>query len=499
MVPVFPPELFKEILDHFTASFQSEDESHDYHKLDCAIKAEMKSLSLVSKAFLHLCRPIIFQEINISPCHGQRLTNLSQLLKSDLYLAQHVRHIDANFEDGCGPLSNENGILSPLLQLPTVSSLWISNFRDRKKWKRWSERSGLQRVLTSDLSQYGCHSVLGRYLTLGSLTTLTIQCMSDVPLIPILSSSTLRTLVLDKCTIFEDPESPSQNAIKEGFNLTKFDAIDTSDIPLDFIAACTNIERIYLDDTCRCDPPYPRRRLIFDKSNIPFTKLIDAVFAGENCPEWATFFTSTKEENGPALPSLRKMQLSLDSHYQDALEFGHAEICIRILRHSPALEDLALSGDSITTMFLEECFEESPCRLSLKSLSVTWTFSYEPLDDEDPTFENAVNGLFLVNLPILEVFGLHIFLGRGSYSSDTVESHFLQLRKLHQIFVQDSYNYPQLQELEIVLHLEVVKDRRLSLEEYEKRCETLSQLYDGVLTLIGGGAEFEYTFDIEFM
>lgn len=150
-------------------------------------------------------------------------------------------------------------------------------------------------------------------------------------------------------------------------------------------------------------------------------------------------------------------------------------------------------------MFLEECFEESPCRLSLKSLSVTWTFSYEPLDDEDPTFENAVNGLFLVNLPILEVFGLHIFLGRGSYSSDTVESHFLQLRKLHQIFVQDSYNYPQLQELEIVLHLEVVKDRRLSLEEYEKRCETLSQLYDGVLTLIGGGAEFEYTFDIEFM
>ncbi|PPQ74712.1 hypothetical protein CVT24_003928 [Panaeolus cyanescens] len=446
-VPQLPLEIVNEIIDFVAASFTSDSDplsagSDNDHKRASAfdmdiddmataassnnsLRSEMKAMSLVNSDFLHLCRPHIFREIDVGfGCDKQaslhRLRNLSKFLQDRPYLAHAVRSLTGVFPNPSTVPSNESitmpnhdHSLTNLLDLPNVTSINISSFHVHDDAAM--DFSGYSNPSPSpyDAAFYGRDAILARYLP--QITSFMLKDVEDVPLVPILSSPTLATLILDGCTVQRVSEIPSPNAVGTGFNLLEYHGKGTSGNSLFLLSLCGNLQRLYFDS----DSGYQSDSHLLDDARLsscftamPFNELTEAHFAGE-VEELIRFYSEAGRRGLLAFPKLTNLLLSIDTDEEmlgingdNAL--GEPHIMFACMS---ALSFLHLTGPSIHLLDIESCLR--PCQTTLQSLRIDWGLTYIPRNGSIPHLDANLYSLSRVinSLSALQDVQLSIHLG----------------------------------------------------------------------------------------
>ncbi|PPQ79912.1 hypothetical protein CVT24_003553 [Panaeolus cyanescens] len=228
--PVFPPEIFKEIIDHLADLFSPIEDTNLRVK---ATKKEMQVIALVSKVFLSIARAFLFQEIYFNVRQTLPLGSIANFFAKNERVAWVVNRVDLLFHNQY--FANEERITS-LFELPNVEILSISQNIFFKLEKEAYESS------SSDISTYGLRSFLEHYLQSGKrLNTLRVSYLDHLPFTKILSSPTLQSLHLSKCNL----STPFHQVPSSESGLTSI-TIDGGVIHVSILANFRRLEKLYL-------------------------------------------------------------------------------------------------------------------------------------------------------------------------------------------------------------------------------------------------------------
>ncbi|PPQ68698.1 hypothetical protein CVT24_007583 [Panaeolus cyanescens] len=344
---------------------------------------------------------------------------------------------------------------------------------------------------SSDTSFYGRDSLLGYYISHGSLTTLTLNSMEEIPMITILSSPTLTTLILNGCTIQDNFSMPPSSAISSGFNLVEYHSVETRENSLFLLSFCSNLQLLYFDPESSYqvgnESKQVRARGAKVMQHLPFSRLVDAEFGGE-VVDWDSFYRPAEKKGKLAFPELKRVRFSLDMYHGDLDDYRLNEVH-KMFEHMPALVQLHLCGPSVALLELDECVPAF--RDTLKILSIDWEFPYDPPGEEScPYLDYGVDSLSLISLPALEIVSLRIDLGRGSFDVKTPKPvlDFEQFSKLHEVFVDNgARNFPM---------LKVLRVRVSMFQDFEKQDKGITEWGMGAVAGgSGGGGDDETAYE----
>ncbi|KAF9031938.1 hypothetical protein BJ165DRAFT_1599200 [Panaeolus papilionaceus] len=132
------------------------------------------------------------------------------------------------------------------------------------------------------LSTFGCRTLIEQYLHSGTLSTLIISGIGNLPLQTILNSPTLKCLHLYQCFV-----AHGETQLSEGsYRLTKLSAERCSNIKFASIARCTDLEEIELDSEALVLPSTQEMTSLYQAKwdQQPFIQLKAGKFT--TLPKW---------------------------------------------------------------------------------------------------------------------------------------------------------------------------------------------------------------------
>ncbi|PPQ99807.1 hypothetical protein CVT24_009657 [Panaeolus cyanescens] len=215
--------------------------------------------------------------------------------------------------------------LSPFLQLRNVQSISI----DMLDIHSLAYRDPIPAIYTVYLP------ILDHYLWSGTLTTLYISEIQDVPILTILQSPSILDIKICRCTTPDsEAMSPSSAAGKFRSNLCSFFA-DDYDMPLEILRHLTNIRRIVLKSSLLQPTRYRSPTNAMEPTTF---LLLNEIYTDVPLDSWLIFCGITRESSPvrkcKAFPALKKLQCPMST--TEAVEATRDVL----LYHVSAMEDI---------------------------------------------------------------------------------------------------------------------------------------------------------------
>ncbi|KAF9041442.1 hypothetical protein BJ165DRAFT_1595854 [Panaeolus papilionaceus] len=175
--PVFPPEIFEAIISILAARPLIVALTEDQ-------KSTLKRCALVSR----------LAEVGLDDDGEGRLDRLASILKATPSVQRAVQQISISLDAFTWPESSEAD-----LQKRTDALLSLSDVR---------RREGQERISAADEVGLFCTRLIKSHATKGTLDTLVVKKMSDIPYTMLFACPSLTTLSLDRCHPFPDLTEP---------------------------------------------------------------------------------------------------------------------------------------------------------------------------------------------------------------------------------------------------------------------------------------------------
>ncbi|KAF9052044.1 hypothetical protein BJ165DRAFT_1524917 [Panaeolus papilionaceus] len=266
--PIFPVEIFEDIIQQIaleekensrpTVGYYPDDDEEP-------TPSETKNLSLVCWTFTRLCRPYIWESINIS-FESRRprpsLKRLSDLVKRSPVLATYVTRVSCSFESAFVEANDVSGI-SVLFGLPNVKEFEIPE--EAAGMNQWTLYYG------ENDEKLAWKAILSHFMA-RPLSKITISNMWDPPIVQLLSSPALETLQLRACTHAEPLQLSAKTVGPNGFNLKRFVGSDLRNFPLEILSCCPELEELDLVSVHPSDDDDPTAFLL-STTIAPFRRL----------------------------------------------------------------------------------------------------------------------------------------------------------------------------------------------------------------------------------
>ncbi|KAF9035812.1 hypothetical protein BJ165DRAFT_1598023 [Panaeolus papilionaceus] len=220
---------------------------------------------------------------------------------------------------------------SPLLQLPNVQTMRLEMIMYR-----------VSKYNAEGVFCFGARALLGYYLHIGTLTTLSISHMEDIPIPDILSSRSLLTVEFKNCTFSEYvPSSGATERMKDS-SLVSLSVRRSSgtgvSFPISFLSNLPKIEKIEILNVFEYRYDFPDKGGFYSGPVTPRTRQIFhhlSDLAVENLNDWCILCPLPEDhaEDASPFPALRKLTFNLIIGTQ-----GLANL--PILSHIPSLKEL---------------------------------------------------------------------------------------------------------------------------------------------------------------
>lgn len=196
--PVFPPEIFEAIISILAARPLIVALTEDQ-------KSTLKRCALVSRFFLALSRAHLFRlaEVGLDDDGEGRLDRLASILKATPSVQRAVQQISISLDAFTWPESSEAD-----LQKRTDALLSLSDVRYIAVCYSNRRREGQERISAADEVGLFCTRLIKSHATKGTLDTLVVKKMSDIPYTMLFACPSLTTLSLDRCHPFPDLTEP---------------------------------------------------------------------------------------------------------------------------------------------------------------------------------------------------------------------------------------------------------------------------------------------------
>ncbi|PPQ76083.1 hypothetical protein CVT24_003655, partial [Panaeolus cyanescens] len=292
---VLPNELLYYIFEHLAANSHPE-----------SFLTDMKACSLVSKSWVPLCRPYLFERIELGPQsasspRAMKNERLAKIFKNQPDLLRCVREITfkswTSYKQSVEAASEETlcHYVSLFFQLPKVQRLNIQNGGMYVAYK-----------IGVDLDAFGWQPLLDRYIAADTLTTLSLSYIVDVPILLILSSSHLTTLSLSDCFLSDTSSSLPFRFDKEPvFAIKHLHAKDVHNFYLSLLGFCPHLKTMKLSSFTFAEID----QQVNSSSPIIFPDLTSLVFnfvgGWDNIPAQMLRTTFSPEAKLPIVASLK--------------------------------------------------------------------------------------------------------------------------------------------------------------------------------------------------
>lgn len=190
--PVFPPELFEAIIDSLA-------ERPSAVTLTNEQSTDLNACSLVCRMFLSLTRAHLFRLVMFS-LQEDGLNRLIKLLEGVPNVGNHIQElsIKRNMYTWLSiPDKDLERATDLLLGLPAVNSIAVCGY---------SQYGNINNASTDSVSSF-CNLLIDTYAKRGTLRTLTVKKVVDLPFTTLFSSNSMTVLSLDRCHLppFTEP------------------------------------------------------------------------------------------------------------------------------------------------------------------------------------------------------------------------------------------------------------------------------------------------------
>ncbi|KAF9033615.1 hypothetical protein BJ165DRAFT_1515279 [Panaeolus papilionaceus] len=359
-MPEIPLDLLEPILEQL-GQLPSEEQ---------LIRRTYASIGLVCKALLPYSRRQLFNRITIgcpisltntsssiiarpfssdvaNEVIDQQRMLLARIIEETPSISSHIRHLSWVIfpeELRCSNYEDVELTMNRFLNLPRVRSL------DIKSRYKMDYGGCLPSYQDSNPKTVGFRRVVETYLAFGTLTSLSFTRINDIPIINILSSPSLQSLILVHCSITEwtPDQLKDRNCAQFGLkNLGIYDMFSTVRPLLPYLEEL---------ETLRVDYPFQyggSDRSMRNETELPslpsdappaFRKLRILEYVNyRRCPPQWTYFTSQAERKGvSSFPELKRLTIDVRSHQYDPfrkpLQLEKIRDIKSVLANSPSLE-----------------------------------------------------------------------------------------------------------------------------------------------------------------
>ncbi|PPQ76826.1 hypothetical protein CVT24_010970 [Panaeolus cyanescens] len=370
--PVLPFELFARIIDDVASELCG----NFYSK---KTRADVISLSLVCHTFNELCRPHLFQLVEIldadDKSNERHITRqLSALLlnhPSPQRITSFIQHLTYSgyptLNSAIGPeldnINQHNDFCHPLLQFPSVKTLYVTLHR-RYPYS-----------LCSDKSRLTISALFGTYIRGGTLTSLVLAQITELPILDLALCPNLHTLYLRRCTFSVPPQTSLLSRIETTtttpflpFSLRTCVArgLNTQSLILAILCVCPRL--IDLDLITKGGPAHSNPLLEAKTTTcsviFPDLKKLELCYT-----TWDYACGVAAQEGVKAFPDLRSLSLFITRE-----SAAHTDDPYAILQHVQSLERLHIQDerlvDSSLLNNLDICF--SHCQSTMQSISIVY-------------------------------------------------------------------------------------------------------------------------------
>ncbi|PPQ99628.1 hypothetical protein CVT24_005206 [Panaeolus cyanescens] len=439
------------------------------------------------------------------PCGNVNRDAVLNALNRYPRLAKDIRHIffrspdlhDANSQRECYRLNHKPcGTIeawqdnSPLLHLPNVNTITV----ETSFLYKGIEYSGPGPIST------GLRALLRHYLPAGTLTTLSISNVNDIPIPDVISSSSLVSLSFLDCTFLDFADGPPQSPMAD--NLTSLsvrrtrDAISFPRAALTFMPKIEVVEIRSVPDTLL---EFPMAHEFNFGPAVPLTPphvfhhLLE--IKADNINDWGIFCPVVEDQDAyvSPFPQLKKMSLCV-------MMGEHAQANIRFLKHVKSLKELFLyklaideSGSYSTDLLLSAHL--APYAKTLEVLSLDWVNNYNfeassfgyPLNEINLGLERIAGDNVLESLNLS--MGIRIPCVKAPYRPDL--THLSRLTEI--LCLPGSFKNLK----RVTLHAEVfVHEDRFSGDE--KTTEMLKLALEPALLRLNASDSIDFSFTATF-
>ncbi|PPQ99627.1 hypothetical protein CVT24_005204 [Panaeolus cyanescens] len=326
----------------------------------------------------------IVNALNRYPLLASDIRNLFYLDSCSAIAKQRCHFPQAGSEIHDAVLYDELKLDSPLLRLSNVHTITvdISFLGQSLGYNEDSEIS------------VGLRSLLGHYLRAGTLTTLFISSVSDIPIMTIIESPSLVTLSFFQCTFSEQDiacksaPSPAVCKLKHlSFHFCEQDDEPDEPFPIAVLTYMLDVENVEIIKTT--SPRQPRGLPTTSKFEpvVPFSSSYTFQHLSEmkvtNLNDWRAFCPSAEDDDNcaPLFPKLTKLSCAVMNNRQ-------AQANLRVLKYVNSLSELSLlniakgiSGFSSTDIGeLLLSAHMTPYIKTLKVLSLDWAVTFRGHD-----------------------------------------------------------------------------------------------------------------------
>ncbi|KAF9037738.1 hypothetical protein BJ165DRAFT_1408405 [Panaeolus papilionaceus] len=350
--PVFPLEIFELIITAVTLSI----DQPSYSRSPPCNSPDVISLSLVSRSFANLCRPYLFRSLDIymerSVDHAKRLAAIIAErpdIANFIHSFSYCDHLIFNRRHAI----NEDS-LDVFLHLPAVTSLKVDGLDSR-----------IDEVSNINLNKLGYQSILQRYITSETLTSLCIRSIDNLPILDIMNCPNLESLSLMHCG-YRDWDKPAPpEVLHTGFNITSFNCGGSQYTPFPLLAYCPKLKSISLTRIGHLNPP--RTNFPILARPLPSFDYVQSI-ESRGSLDWTYFCDLADSAGVKAFPALKRLNIELCVP-GDVPNGSNA-----IFSHIDSLEVLLIQGSAVldpSLLNLRQCFVASA--RTLEDITIVWT------------------------------------------------------------------------------------------------------------------------------
>ncbi|PPQ85591.1 hypothetical protein CVT24_012149 [Panaeolus cyanescens] len=313
--PVFPFEIFELIIKLWLRGRYS--------------KLNISSLCLVSKSFAKICRPHMFNSVQIYMYKDlNRTKDLAAVINNNPTLATYIHKLEfheRNQREACQPIgADQDGSLDPFLNLPNLQQLKV-NGRGGKTYGAMGA------------SLFSFQRVLDQYMASSTLISLDIHSISRLPILEIMGCPNLENLTLYSCDLQSWDQPVHSDVLQRGFKLKSISISSMRHVTLSLLAYCPNLQSIHFG---KMGGPDEERQL---EDQFPINAMPLKTFKNVTSIEswgpvdWTNFCHLASSAGVKAFPALRRLRLVL---------FGPTDIMrsSHLLEHIKSLQQLSIQG-----------------------------------------------------------------------------------------------------------------------------------------------------------
>ncbi|PPQ65184.1 hypothetical protein CVT24_011061 [Panaeolus cyanescens] len=444
--PVLPWEIFDLVIANVAGASSPDDNSDE--------TGNLLACCLVCKSFVRLCRQYLFFKVCIR-LSARDISGppkrLVQLMEKDRSISRFIRELCYSFKE-IGKAEETPSPMEALLDLPRLRSLTLEEDRDIHNPEYFSYK-----MVTPTL--FACR-LLDNYLSAGTLVSLSVRGIAELPVLDILSSPNLTHLDVESCHFDEDDcLALLRNHAVHVFNLRTLKGRPFPYVLLALLfACCPQLETIDLDWVDWDD---------LDFKPVVLTQSLSTIIT-QCYIRWDVFCTAAKEQNAYAFPGVKRLEVrQVPFHTTTEVRSG-----LNILfEHLPGLEHLYLSGmlnyprvspqtsmlndgsvglvHSLSTIAFSRCIINTAS--SLKTLKIRWS------DERNVEISSIINKLCVAlsavrGCNVLEDLDLHLSIQEGIPTTAWSNFSFATWSRLDEVLLDDNLlNFPFLSGVSIAI------------------------------------------------